>query len=351
MNTLDDIRWRAVESRDQLQSGFFFYGVSTTGIYCRPGCASRRPLRKNVDFFVSSLDAVNAGYRACQRCRPDRDVTVDPALAAVIALCRRLETSSGSLDVASFAGQLGYSDRHLRRRFNDVVGVSIGTYQRAVQARRVRTTLKNSVGVIDAALDAGYGSSRAFYEHGATRLGMSPGRYRDGGLGEHIRWTSLDTPVGLIVVASTEAGVCFVQLGDDETELIALLVEEFPRATIERDDEGLADVARVLASAVRGEGDPTLLPLDLQGTAFQIRVWEALRKIPSGRTTTYSAVAASIGAPSAVRAVASAVAANPAALVVPCHRVIRRDGSLGGYRWGLATKEALLDSEAAFAPS
>ena len=351
MNTLDDIRWRAVESRNQLQSGFFFYGVSTTGIYCRPGCASRRPLRKNVDYFVSSHDALSAGYRACQRCRPDCDVTVDPALAVVIALCRRLEMSSGSLDVASFASQQGYSERHLRRRFNDVVGVSIGAYQRALQAHRVRATLKNSAGVIDAALDAGYGSSRAFYEHGATRLGMSPGRYRDGGLGEHIRFTSLDTPVGMIVAASTEVGVCFVQLGDDETALIALLVEEFPSATIERDDEGLVDVAQVLVSAVRGEGDPTLLPLDLQGTAFQIRVWEALRRIPSGRTTTYSAVAASIGAPSAARAVASAVAANPAALVVPCHRVVRRDGSLGGYRWGLATKEALLDSEAAFASS
>src|ERR1019366_8506585 len=215
------------------------YGVSTTGIYCRPGCASRRPLRKNVDFFVSPFDAVEAGYRACHRCRPDREVTVDPALAAVIALCRLLEAPSGPLDVASFASEQGYSERHLRRCFVDVVGVSIGSSPRAFQARRVRATLKSSPVVVDAVFDAGYGSSRAFYEHGATRLGMTPGRYRDGGRGEHLRFTSLETPLGIIVAARTRAGVCFVQLGDDETELGERLIDEFPNATIERDDEGL----------------------------------------------------------------------------------------------------------------
>jgi len=349
MNKLDDARWQAVETRDGRQDGVFFYGVSTTGVYCRPGCASRRPLRKNVDFFVSSTDATGAGYRACRRCRPESETRADPSLATVIALCRLLETSSDGVDLSIFAKQHGYSERHLRRRFSDVVGVSLGSYERAFQASRARTALRSGAAVIDAAFDAGYGSSRAFYEHAATRLGMAPGRYRDGGRGEHLRFTSLDTPVGMIVAASTDVGVCSVQLGNDETELIERLIGEFPHATIERDDEGLFEAAVVLAGAVRGDRDATVLPLDLEGTAFQIRVWEALRKIPSGRTTTYSAMAETIGAATAVRAVASAIAANPVALVVPCHRVIRKDGSLGGYRWGLATKEALLHSEAAFA--
>lgn len=349
MNNLDDARWRTIETRDTQHSGVFLYAVRTTGVYCRPGCASRLPLRANVEFFVSPLEAEAAGYRSCRRCQPDTATVIDPSIRSVVALCRRLETSNDAIDVASFASEQGYSERHLRRRFAEAVGVSIGSYQRTVRANRVRAALKSGAGVLDAALEAGYGSNRAFYEHGAPRLGMAPGRYRDGARGEHIRYTSLESPVGVIIAARTNAGVCSVQLGDDETELVERLVAEFPHATIERDDEGLAEVASVLAGAIRGDRDPTVLPLDLEGTAFQIRVWEALRKIPSGRTYSYSQVAEQIGQARAVRAVASAIAANPAALVVPCHRVIRSDGSMGGYRWGVSTKEALLVNEAAFA--
>jgi AraC family transcriptional regulator of adaptative response/methylated-DNA-[protein]-cysteine methyltransferase len=200
--------------------------------------------------------------------------------------------------------------------------------------------------VTDAVIEAGFGSNRAFYEHGASRLGMTPGRYKEGARGERIGFTSIITPIGIVLAASTRKGVCAVMVGPDESVLAKELVSEFTNATIERDDEGLADIAEILALSVRGEADSTKLPLDLQGTAFQIRVWEALRTIPAGETRSYSQVAELIGSPKAVRAVGSACGKNMVALTVPCHRVIRQDGSLGGYRWGLETKEALLLAEA-----
>lgn len=347
MDKLEESRWRAVEARDGRMAGVFVYAVRTTGVYCRPGCGSRRPLQRNVEFFTTPLEATAVGYRACRRCSPDQAQAIDPTAAAVIAVCRRLEEPDCDRNVTAMADGLGYSERHLRRRFSEIVGVPIGSYLRAQQADRVRRALRAGTPVTDAVIEAGYGSSRAFYEHGATRLGMTPSRYRAGGQGERIGYTSIVTPIGVVVAACTAQGVCAVQLGPDEAVLTKKLVAEFPNAIIERDDEGLAEVAAVLAGAVRGETDPTLLPVDLEGTAFQMRVWETLRSIPAGRTRTYSEVAALIGAPTAVRAVASACAANPAALAVPCHRVIRRDGTLGGYRWGLPTKQALLSAEAA----
>jgi len=346
METLEQSRWRAVEQRDVGASGLFVYGVRSTGIYCRPGCGARRALRANVEFYATPGDAVTAGYRACKRCRPDQALASEPSRRAVIAVCRRVETCDGDLDVSAMAGELGYSERHLRRLFSDVVGVSIGEYARASQAQRARTALREGLTVTDAIFEAGYGSNRAFYEHGAPRLGMTPQRYRGGAAGTRITFTSMITPVGVVIAARTVRGVCAVKVGPNEAALCQELAEEFPLATIERDDEGLAPVARVLAGAVRGEADPTTLPLDVAGTAFQVRVWEALRAIPSGETRTYSQVAASIGSPRAVRAVGSACASNPAALTVPCHRVVRQDGSLAGYRWGVETKRALLRAEA-----
>lgn len=346
MENLDEARWNAVQSRDERAAGVFVYAVRTTKVFCRPGCGARRALRQNVEFFATPVEAADAGYRACRRCRPEQERTVDPAIGAIIAVCRELEGEENRLDVAATASRLGYSERHLRRRFSEVVGVSIGEYARAQLAERARRALRSGARVTDAAFDAGFGSSRAFYEHGASRLGMTPGRYRDGGRGERIGYTSIDTPVGLVLAASTAHGVCSVTIGADEASLTKELAREFPNAVLERDDDGLEHVAAVLARAVRGEGDPTALPLDLQGTAFQIRVWEALRAIPCGETRSYSDVATLIGAPGAVRAVGTACARNPAALGVPCHRVVRSDGSLGGYRWGLDTKEALLAAEA-----
>lgn len=346
VDNLDDFRWRAVESRDERGAGLFVYAVRTTGVYCRPGCGSRRAKRTNVEFFDTALEAERSGFRACLRCRPQYVESVDPTVAAVIEVCRELERADGEHVVATLASRLGYSERHLRRRFVRVVGVPVGSYLRAHSAQRVRAALRSGSPVTDAIVEAGYGSARAFYEHGALGLGMSPSRYRDGGRGERIRFTSVATPIGTIVVARTARGVCSLELGAEESVLVDRLVAEFPNAQLQRDDDGLVDVARVLAMAVRGETDATVLPVDLEGTAFQIRVWEALRRIPMGQTRTYTQVAADIGAPAAVRAVASACAANGAALAVPCHRVVRRDGTLGGYRWGLEVKEALLAVEA-----
>ncbi|MFI5036697.1 MAG: bifunctional transcriptional activator/DNA repair enzyme AdaA [Acidimicrobiales bacterium] len=349
MGQLDDARWRAVEGRDDRRAGVFVYGVNTTGVYCRPGCAARRPRRENVTFFPTPGAARAAGFRACRRCRPDASGEADPAVAAVVTACRRLE-SDGVASVVALAGELGYSERHLRRLFAEVVGVSIGGYARAVRSDRARAALRRGSSVTDAVADAGYGSYRAFYEHGAPRLGMAPGRYREGGRGERIAYTSVATPLGVVVAASTAAGVCSVRLGPDEAVLTKLLADEFRNALLERDDEGLRELALVLAGAVRGERDAGRLPLDVAGTAFQIRVWEALRRIPAGETRSYSQVALEIGAPRAVRAVGSACGANPVAIAVPCHRVVRRDGSLGGYRWGVAAKARLLAAEAAPVP-
>jgi AraC family transcriptional regulator, regulatory protein of adaptative response / methylated-DNA-[protein]-cysteine methyltransferase len=344
MNELNESRWHSVETRDGTSSGIFVYAVATTGVYCRPGCGARRPLRRNVEFFNTSSEARAAGYRACHRCRPDRDVATDPAVVAVTSLCRELERG-GELDIGATAKEIGYSERHLRRLFRDLVGVPIGTYQRALRAERARETMKTGATVTEAVVESGFGSFRGFYEQGAVRLGMTPSRFRHGARGELIRYTTLETPLGVVVVAGTKRGVCFLRFGRDEGPVVEVLLAEFPEATITRDDNGLAEVALVLAGAVRGERDAAVLPLDLEGTAFQIRVWEALRRIPPGETRTYSQVAVGIGAPNSVRAVASACAANRVALAVPCHRVVRADGSLGGYRWGMDVKQALLVSE------
>lgn len=345
MKELDEMRWRAVEARDPKMAGCFVYAVASTKVFCRPDCGSRRALRRNVEFFSTAVEAKSAGYRACRRCRPDDVLVSDPSVAAVIAVCGRLEHDAQGTSVAALASELGYSERHLRRRFREVVGVSVATYARAQKAQRIRERLRGGAPVTDAVFDAGYGSMRAFYEHGAPQLGMAPARYRDGGRGEHITFTSIETALGWVVAARTARGVCAVRVGDDEVALVKGLVEEFPHALVERDDEGLFDVANVLASAVRGERDATELPVDLAGTSFQLRVWEALRTIPMGETRTYSDVAEQIGAPKAVRAVASACAANEAALAVPCHRVVRKDGSMGGYRWGIDVKVQLLEAE------
>jgi AraC family transcriptional regulator, regulatory protein of adaptative response / methylated-DNA-[protein]-cysteine methyltransferase len=345
MNELSDVRWSAVESRDATMTGCFVYAVTTTGIYCRPGCRSRRPLREHVHYFSTAHDAQVAGYRSCKRCRPDQMDVVDSMTTAVITTCREIERSHGECDVAVLAATVGYSEGHLRRSFRDVVGVSLASYMREFRLERVREALREAESVTEAIFEAGYHSASVFYERGAPRLGMTAARYRDGARDEKIRYTTIETPVGVVLAASTTRGICSIRVGHHEDTLVKGLCDEFPRASIERDDDGLRDMAVVLASAVRGEGDAGKLPLDLQGTAFQIRVWESLRAIPAGETRTYSEVAQQIGSPRAVRAVASACAANAAALAIPCHRVVRRDGSLGGYRWGLDVKEALLFAE------
>lgn len=342
---LDEVRWHAVANRDGRLDGAWVYAVRTTGVTCRPGCSSRTPLRRNVEYFATFAEASAAGYRACRRCRPDQDREINPLARAVLTLCRHLESDGSGTSLAEVAADLGYSERHLRRAFMDLVGVTMGAYARAQRGQRLRRSLADGAGVTAAAYEAGFNSSRALYDDGASHLGMTPSRYAQGARGERIHYTSLESPIGVVVAASTERGVCFVQVGSREDALVRSLHEEFANATIERDDERLADVAAVLAAAVRGGGDATRLSLDVAATAFQARVWQALRSIPVGTTMTYSELAAHIGSPRAVRAVASACAANTVALAIPCHRVVRRDGSLGGYRWGVDAKEALLRAE------
>ncbi|HWD95064.1 MAG TPA: bifunctional DNA-binding transcriptional regulator/O6-methylguanine-DNA methyltransferase Ada [Acidimicrobiales bacterium] len=344
MQELDEVRWRAVELRDASMSGCFVYAVTSTKVFCRPNCGSRRALRRNVEFFATPVDAVEAGYRACRRCRPEEPRDSDPSVAAVVETCRRLERANET-SLAEIAADLGYSERHLRRRFHDIIGVSASVYARSYKAERVRARLREGAPVTSAVFDAGYGSTRAFYEHSAPTLGMAPNRYRKGGMGEQITFTTAESPLGWVVVARTPRGVCSIRVGNDEDALVRELTKEFSKARIERDDKGLIDVVAVLAGALKGECDATELPLDIAGTAFQLRVWDALRAIPLGETRTYSQIAQQIGAPRAVRAVASACAANEAALAIPCHRVVRKDGSMGGYRWGVEVKEQILDAE------
>ena len=346
MDTLDDVRWAAVLDRDDESLGVFVYAVTSTGIFCRPGCAARRPLRKNVEFYATPDAALAAGFRACKRCRPDSAFVRDAMTATIAEVCRRLEQPGHRATVGAMAKELGYNERHLRRRFQEIVGVTPATYARAQQALRVRNGLQSATTVTQAVVDAGYGSPRAFYEHGATTLGMSPDRFREGGLDENIYFTSVQTPRGFVLISCTSRGVCDVRVGSDEETLETEMRTKFHRAIVQRDDEGLVKVANSFARSVEGYSRTEELPLDVQGTVFQIRVWEALRRIPAGQTRSYADVAADIGAPTAVRAVASACGANPVAIIIPCHRVRRTDGSLGGYRWGVDVKAALLSAEA-----
>ena len=349
---LDDARWEAVALRSTEADGLFVYGVRSTGIYCRPGCPARRPLRQNVAFFATAEEATAAGFRACRRCRPEQNRDIDPAAAAVIDMCRRLDGCETPVNLAELARQMGWSPRHLRRMFKALTGVTPSAYARAQQADRARAALRAGVPVTEALFEAGYGSVRAFYEHGASRLGGSPGSYREGSPGVHVRYSVIDTALGQILVAATDTGVCAVRIGTAEEDLLAELTVEFPEALITRHDSALAPVTAVVRALAAGRAScsagrtATDIGLDLRGSAFQVEVWEALRTIEAGSVRHYADVAVQIGRPTAARAVGAACAANPVALLVPCHRVLRSDGTLGGYRWGTETKAALLASEA-----
>ena len=344
MDDLDTIRWSAVQTRDRSKDEVFVYAVRTTGIYCRPSCAARRPRRENVVFFSTPAAAIAEGFRACRRCHPDQRRTEDHGTASVLAVCRWLEHPHEDHDPAPLAARVGWSKRHLQRRFAETVGVSMSAYRRAMQAERVRAALRSGANVTDAVFDAGYGSVRAFYEHGAPRLGMNPAEYAASGRGHHIRYTVMESTLGWILIAATDLGICAVRIGTDPHELIVELADEFGAAILDQADRELADIGVAVRALSEGMGDPDL-PIDVRGTAFQVQVWEALRQIPAGTTISYSELAAAIGRPTALRAVASACAANPAALVIPCHRVVQSDGAIGGYRWGRDTKESLLAAE------
>ncbi len=346
MDDLDDVRWAAVEGRDEAAVGLFFYAVRTTGIYCLPTCPSRRPLRRNVVFFGTVAEAAAAGFRACRRCWPDRERVIDPSLGAVVAVCRRIEDPADDSSVADLARQAGWSQRHLSRMFKDTVGVTISAYRRAQKGERVRDALRRGIPVTDAVFDAGYGSMRAFYDSAGSQMGVAPSAFGDGAPGACVRYTVLTSPLGEILVAATGRGVCAVRIGDSCEALEAELAAEFPQARIERDDETLEHVAGIVRDLAAGRPAAAAdLPLDLQGSTFQVAVWQALRTIPAGMTATYGEVAAKIGRPESQRAVGRACGSNPTALVIPCHRVVRADGSTAGYRWGQDRKQQLLAAE------
>lgn len=344
----DAARWQAVSARDERADGHFVYAVRTTGVYCRPSCPSRAAKHENVRFFAATKDAERAGFRPCKRCRPDiADYAGARDAERIAKACRLIAASDEMPTLAQLAHASDLSPFHFHRVFKSVTGLTPKAYTAAHRNGRLREGLPRAQSVTAAMYDAGFGSSAAFYGKGKAMLGMAPKTFRDGGARETIRFSVGQCSLGAILVAATGKGICAITLGDDPDVLLKDLQDRFTAADLVGGDAAFdRTTARVIAYVddTRSRFD---LPLDVRGSAFQHRVWDALRKIPHGATRSYSDVAAAIGKPQAVRAVASACAANPVAIVVPCHRVVRTDGSLSGYRWGLARKRTLLDREAA----
>lgn len=335
--------WQAVLSRDAGQDGRFVYAVQSTGVFCRPSCPSRRPRRERAVFFADPGSARHAGYRPCRRCRPEAMERADEV--AVRRACAAIDAASGeAMSAVDLAQAAGISARHLRRAFQRVLGVTPRQYADACRARLLKSNLRQGNGIAGAVYESGYGSSSRVYERAPAQLGMTPGEYRRGAAGIPIRYTTAACFLGRVLVASTPRGVCSVKLGDADGTLVADLQREFPGADVRADRNGLRSALDAVLANLRS-GAAVNLPLDLQATAFQRRVWDALRAIPRGETRTYAEVARTLGAPRAARAVARACASNPVALVVPCHRVVRGDGQAGGYRWGMEKKAELLKRE------
>ncbi|MEE8525896.1 MAG: bifunctional DNA-binding transcriptional regulator/O6-methylguanine-DNA methyltransferase Ada [Thermoanaerobaculia bacterium] len=343
--------WQAVLRRDRGRDGRFYFGVKTTGVFCRPSCAARRPLRKNVGFYRTAEEAERAGLRPCRRCHP-LDRSEDSRVDQIRELCdyiRRHSDSGDPLTLEVLGRQVGLSPSRLRRVFREIVGVTPRQYVEACRFEALKRGLRDGDSVTDAIYDAGFGTSSRVYEQADTRLGMTPGEYRAGGRDLAISYAFADTPVGKMLVAATDRGLCCVRFGDSAGELLEELHYEYPAATIEEMSAGGADQFGLWVDALKRhlEGaEPHLdLPLDVRASAFQLRVWKYLQSISYGETRSYSQVARAIGKPKAVRAVAGACAANRTAIAIPCHRVIRADGELGGYRWGRERKQRLLERE------
>jgi AraC family transcriptional regulator, regulatory protein of adaptative response / methylated-DNA-[protein]-cysteine methyltransferase len=338
-----DERWEAVLARDSGQDGCFVYAVASTGIYCRPSCPSRRPTRSRVRFYEGPVQAETAGFRACRRCRPKDPVPA--GLTQVQAAREYLDQHPGEAVTLERLGQVAQmSPYHLQRTFKRVVGVSPKAYASEQRLQRMKSRLRQGHTVSRATYDAGYGSGSRAYEHARASLGMTPGVYRRGGRGLSIAFSIVPTPVGLLLAAATESGLCSVKLGDDPSALEGQLRSEYPAATLERNDATLSQYTSHIADRLAG-GAERELPLDVAGTAFQCQVWEALRQIPWGETRSYQSIAQELGRPRAARAVARACASNQLALVIPCHRAVPADGTSGGYRWGPERKRQILEQE------
>lgn len=339
---VDEKRWNAVVERDSEEDGRFVYAVSSTMVYCRPSCPSRRPTRARVSFFPTPAAAEAAGYRACRRCEPTHPETA--ALRKVRQARAYLDRHwSEPVSLKRLSGAVGMSPYHLQRTFKRVLGITPKVYTTSRRLERMKARLKQGDTVSRATYEAGFGSGSRVYDQAPMALGMTPGAYRKGGRGVTVRYTTVSTTAGLLLAAATERGLCYVMLGDAAGSLEAELRKEFPRATLERDDAAIGRYAAALARMTGGEsGD---LPLDVSGSRFQWQVWDALRRIPPGQTRTYGTIARELGRPGAARAVGRACASNPVSIVIPCHRAIRGDGELGGYRWGVERKRRLLETE------
>lgn len=346
----DAARWAAVLARDPGADAAFRYAVRSTGIYCRPSCSARRPLRANIVFFAGAAEAEAAGFRPCRRCRPNGESPGKAMADRLAAACRlietRIEAGEGAPELAALAQAAGLSPHHFHRVFKQALGVTPRAYGAAARASRLRQELPSAASATQACYDAGFGSSGRFYAEAPAALGMTPGAYRNGGAGAEIRFAVGRCSLGEVLVAATDVGVCAILLGDDPDTLLHDLQRRFANARLIGADEAFETMVAKVVGMIERPAAPVELPLDIRGTAFQRRVWEALRAIPAGQTRSYGEVAAGLGVPAAVRAVAGACAANPLAVAIPCHRVVRLGGGLSGYRWGIERKRALLEREA-----
>jgi len=343
----DDARWHAVLARDAASDGKFVFAVSSTGVYCRPSCPSKRPRRENVTFFPKPQHAESAGFRECLRCRP-KAIVGNPRQELVKAICRFIEQRLDEpITLERLGREFGQSPFHLQRTFKAVLGITPKEYANSCRMRDFRENLKAGHSVTRAMYDAGYSSTSRLYSRTSTELGMEPAKYRRGAIAAPVRYAFADSPLGRMLIAATDKGICSIQFADSDEELEQGLRREFPFAIRRRDDTGLAELARRVVRRIAGTGSSAALPLDIQATAFQRRVWSYLQSIGFGETRSYAEIAKAIRRPSAVRAVARACATNPVAIAIPCHRVLRANGDLGGYRWGVKRKKTLLEMESA----
>lgn len=348
MKTLtEDAKWNAVLDKDTRADGSFFYSVKTTGIYCLPSCSSRPALRENVTFHESAEAAERAGFRPCKRCRPRGPKLAEEQATAVAKACKLMAEADSAPNLETLAKTAGMSSFHFHRVFKSITGVTPRNYAAALRSKRVREKLPRSASVTDAIYDAGFNSSGRFYAKSNETLGMTPTDFRSGGKGASIRFAFGDSTLGAVLVAASERGICSISLGDQRQELQEDLQKRFPNAELVCADKEFARTVAAVVGLVEAPNGSFNLPLDIRGTAFQQKVWQALQKIPAGETMSYTELARRIGAPKAVRAAASACASNKLAIAIPCHRVVGASGGLTGYRWGIGRKKKLLEREGA----
>lgn len=341
----DTDRWNAVQSRDRNGEESFYYGVLTTGVYCRPGCSSRLPRRENVVFFDSTSEAEQAGYRPCKKCHANTISPTELLRLNMVQACRRLEQSGQPVLLKDLAEKAGMSPCHFQRRFRQIVGVTPKQYEMRVRAGRFQDSLKEKRSVTEALYSAGYGSGSTVYDKNRDYLAMQPKVYRNGARGEQITFATVTCFLGWMLVAATERGICAIEFGDEAEMLIDQLKQRFPQAVLIHGEKNFQGVVHEVINHVENPDQQFSMPLDIRGTAFQQKVWRLLRRIKPGETRSYSDIAEQIGTPGAVRAVARACGSNRLAVVIPCHRVVRKDGTISGYRWGVERKNVLLEKE------